>query len=96
MGRSSQWSIPLAVIGSILIASATFLQYAKAHRAGQPGGYFPIILGALVVGLLATLCSYFSQLKLTRSASVAVLSGATASIAFFAVLLATLISCFGS
>jgi len=78
------------------MTSATFLQYAKAYRAGLPGGYFPIILGAAAVGLLAAICNYFNQPKLTRSTDMSILSGATASLTFFAALLSTLILSFGS
>jgi len=71
----------------------TFLNYAQAHREGRPGGFAPIIIGSLLVGLLVSTCSYFNRSRNTFAAAV---SGIISAIAFFSVLLATLISCFGS
>lgn len=90
------WFVPLAAIGSILVTAATFLQYAHAHRADQPGGYLPIFLGALAIGLLATLCSYFVASKPARSAFTAFVSGVSAAVVFAVVLVVTLIWSFGS
>ena len=93
MERTSRWSVLLAVTGSILVTAVTFWHYAQAHREGHPGGYLPLAIGGLLVGLLAAACSYFNGLRHTFTA---IASGVVAAITFMAVLLATLISCFGS
>ena len=92
----SKWSTPLSVIGSIIVAAATFSHYANAHRQTEPGGYFALALGALAVGLLVTIGSYFNRQKPMRSRFAATLSGVFASIVFVLVLLATLVRSFGS
>jgi hypothetical protein len=92
----SKWSVPLSAIGSIIVAAATFLHYANAHRQTKPGGYFALALGALTVGLLVTLGSYFNRPKPMRSRVAAILSGVFASIVFVLILLATLVWSFGS
>jgi|APMI01.1.fsa_nt_gi drug/metabolite transporter (DMT)-like permease len=93
MERTSQWSEPLAVVGSIFITSVTFWQYAQAHRAAHPGGYLPLAIGALLIGLLVAACNYFNG---SRRAYSAIASGVVSAVVFIAVLLATLILCFGS
>ena len=93
MERTSQWSVPLAVIGSTLVTAVTFWHYAQAHREGHPGGYLPLAIGGRLIGLLVAFCSYLTG---SRHAFPAIATGATSTIAFMAILLATLISCFGS
>jgi hypothetical protein len=78
----SKWSVPLSAIGSIIVTAATFLHYANAHRQTKPGGYFAMVLGALAVGLLAALGSYFNRPRPMRSGVAATLSGVFASIVF--------------
>ena len=96
MERSASWPIPLAVIGSVLATAVTLFQYIQAHRAGQAGGYLPIVIGALVVGLLVAGCGYFAKQEAARSALASGLLGALASAAFIAILFVTLIGAFGS
>ena len=96
MERPASWPVPLAAIGSILATVATLLQYIQTHRAGQPGGYLPMVFGALAVGLLVAGCYYFAKPQAARSGFSAVILGALASLAFFGTLLVTLIWGFGS
>ena len=96
MEKSSAWLFALAVTGSVFATAATLLQYVQANRAGQPGGYLPILSGALIVGLLVALIGYFATLKGARSALTASLLGVFASVAFTAILVVTLIWGFGS
>jgi hypothetical protein len=92
----SKWSTPLSVIGSVIVAAATFSHYANAHRQEKPGGYLAIVLGAFFVGLLVTIGSYFNRPKPVRSRISAILSGGCASIVFVSVFLVTLVWSFGS
>ena len=96
MERTLQWPVPLAAIGTIIVTAATFWRYALDHHEGLPGGYLPIAIGTLLVGLLVALCSYFARPTPLRRAFPAIASGVVASIAFMIVLLATLIASFGS
>lgn len=96
MEKSASWLVLVASIGSILATSATLLQYIQAHREAQPGGYLPIILGAVFVGLLVAGCNYFAKLQNQRSGFTAVLLGVLASIVFIGILFVTLIWSFGS
>jgi hypothetical protein len=94
MERRARWYVLLAAIGSVLIACATLLQYIHAHRAGQPGGYLPLALGALADGLLVAMCG---RLTAPRSTAIAIaVVGIVASVTFAAVLVVTLIWGFGS
>ena len=92
----SKWPVRLSAIGSIIVIATTFLHYANAHRQTKPGGYSAVILGAMAVGLLVTLGSYFNRPKPMRSRFAATLSGVFASIVFVLVLFATLVRSFGS
>ena len=96
MERSVSWPVPVVAIGSVLATVATLFQYIQAHHVGQPGGYLPIVFGAIAVGLLVAGCGYFAKPQTARSGFAAVLLGVIASMAFFGVLLATLIWSFGS
>ena len=96
MERSASWPLPLAAIGSVLATAATLFQYIQAHRAGESGGYLPIVFGAFAVGLLVAGCSYFAKPEAARSILTSGLLGALASGAFIATLFATLIWAFGS
>ena len=75
------------------MTAVTFWQYALAHREGQPGGYLPIAIGAVLVGFLTMLCSYLTK---PHNPSTAIVSGVISTIAFAVVMLGALISCFGS
>ena len=96
MERSASWPVLLAAIGSILATVATLLQYIQAHRAGQSGGYLPMVFGALAVGLLVAGCGYFAKPQAARSGLAAALLGVLASTIFIGVLFVTLIWGFGS
>jgi hypothetical protein len=96
MERSASLPVPLAAIGSVLATAATLLLYIQAHHAGHPGGYAPVMLGAIAVGLLVAGCSYFGKLQAARSGFAAILLGVLASVAFFGILFVTLIWGFGS
>jgi hypothetical protein len=96
MERSASWPISVAAIGSILVTVATLLVHIQAHRAGQSGGYLPIILGAISVGLLVSGCDYFARPPVVRTRFASVLTGALASLTFTGVLLTALILGFGS
>lgn len=96
MERPASWPVLLTAIGSFLITTATLVQYIQAHRAGQSGGYLPIVFGAFAFGLLVAGCDYFPKPKAARSAHTSSLLGMLASGAFFAVVLGALIWTFGS
>jgi hypothetical protein len=96
MERSAPWLVLLTAIGSILATATTLLQYIQAHRIGQPGGYLPMIFGALAIGLLVAVCGYFAKPQAVRSGSAAVLQGVLASMASLSILFVTLIWGFGS
>lgn len=96
MERPGSWPVPLTAIGSVLITTATLVQYIQTHRAGQSGGYLPIVFGAFAFGLLVAGCDYFAKPKAARSAHTSSVIGTLASAAFFAVVLAALIWSFGS
>jgi hypothetical protein len=70
--------------------------HIQAHRVGEPGGYIPIILGALSVGLLVSGCTYFAAPQHVRSGVASTLPGVLASVTFAGVLSAVLILAFGS
>jgi hypothetical protein len=92
----AKWPVPLSAIGIILVTAATFLHYSNAHSQAEPGGYLAFALGALAIGLLVTLGSYFSRPKSMRSSFAATLAGVFASIVFVLVFLAILVRNFGS
>ena len=96
MERSKTWPVPFADIGSILATVATLLRYIQSNQTGQPGGYLPMVFGALAVGVLVIGCSYYAKPQSARSGSTAVLLGALASVAFVGSLFATVIWGFGS
>ena len=94
MERRARWYVPLAAIGSVIIACATLLQYIYAHRTGEPAGYLPLTLGSIATGLLVAM---FSRLAAPRStAHVIAVIGLVASVTFAAILMVTLIWGFGS
>ena len=94
MERRARWYVLLAAVGSVLIACATLLQHIHAHRTGQPAGYMPLALGALAAGLLVAMCSRLAAPRST--ATFTAIIGTLACVAFAAILVATLISGFGS
>lgn len=96
MQRAGYWLVPITAIGSVIVTIATLMVYIQAHRAGQPGGYLPMLLGAFSVGLLVTGCNYFIAPRVVRSGLVSISLGSFASLIFLGVLVAALISSFGS
>ena len=93
MEKPSQWQIPLAVVGAIIVTSMTFLQYVQAHREGHPGGYLPLAIGALFVGIVVSACTYFSGRRHVFSA---IACGIGTAVLFIGVLLATITWSYGS
>ena len=96
MDRAARWPILIATIGIGLAAVAIFFEYLQANQAGHPGGYAPLLLGTLVVGLLVSVCHYLAAPRPTRSIIRALMVGVTFSVVFMGVFTATLIWRFGS
>jgi hypothetical protein len=96
MQKSSYLFFSFAVIGTVGITAITILQYIQAHHENQPGGYLPLFIGAVLVGLLAAICSYFASSASGRSALLALLIGLISSLAFSGILICTLVLGFGS
>ncbi len=90
------WSISIATLGSVVAVAATLRYYAQAHRVGEPGGYFALALGALVVGVLAGVATYYSVTSARPTILAAAASGLVVSLATAGVLVAALVSAFGS
>ena len=96
MARSSSSLVVVAAIGSVLACAATLFQYISSHRLGQPGGYFPLALGATSIWLLVGSCGYFARAATKRSLLAAILQGLLAALAFLAISIFTLVRAFGS
>jgi hypothetical protein len=95
--RQLSWlAVPVAALGSSLAVAATCLHYALAHRHGISGGYLPLALGAVCVGLLAGTGGFLVAPPQWRTIPIAVVIALVASLAAFGLLLVTLIWAFGS
>jgi hypothetical protein len=89
-------AVPIASLGSRLAVAATLLYYAQVHRLGVPGGYLPIGLGAVCVGLLAGIGGFLAASPRWRSIPVAAGVVVVTTLAASGLLLVTLIWAFGS
>jgi len=96
MQKTSYWFYSFAIVGTVSVTAITLLQYISTHREHRPGGYFPIFLGALLVGLITLFSSYFASSTSDRSVSQAVIAGLLSAIAFFGILTVVLILAFGT
>jgi hypothetical protein len=92
------WLIPLTIVGSLFIFSATFLAYTAAHATDRVAGYAPAIAGLFVFAILMTAVSYFSLpgarswARFFTAIGIAVLESA----AFLVLLVLLLLRTFGS
>ena len=89
-------AVPIAALGSGLAVAATLLYYAQAHRLGVPGGYLPMGLGAVCVGLLSGIGGFLVASPRWRSIPVAAGVVLVTTLAASGLLLVTLIWAFGS
>ena len=96
MSKISRWSVPIVILGSVIAVSATLLHYTQAHRAGVPGGYSALWIGALAIGCLTGGRLYFSAPPQERSALSSAAWGASSALLAAGALLATLTWAFGS
>ena len=96
MQKAAYWFFSFAIVGTVGVTALTLLQYISAHREHRPGGYFPIFFGALLIGLITMVSSYFASSASDRSVSQAVTAGLLSAIAFFGILTVVLILAFGT
>jgi hypothetical protein len=96
MKPASHMAALLAALGSVAVASLAWLHYARTHRAGQPGGYGALILGALAVGLLAGAASRLTAADNRRNWRLTVLIALIAALLAALILGATLVWAYGT
>jgi hypothetical protein len=88
--------VPIAIFGATTATALTLLHYAQSHRSSSPGGYFALITGAVVIGLLCGAGNYLVGQKEDRSGIVATAVGVLSALATAALLFAVLIWSYGS
>jgi hypothetical protein len=96
MNQIKWWSAPISALGGGIAVAATLLHYIQAHGLGVPGGYLPLALGAISVGLLAGVGGYYSASPHRRIISSAVAAAIVVSFATAGLLVVTLVWAFGS
>ena len=96
MKHVSFWPVPIAVLATVTAVAVTLLHYVQADRMGVGGGYSALCFGALSVGVLAGIATYFSGLPTRRAIPTALALGTFVSLATAVVLAAALIRVYGS
>jgi len=96
MRQIARWIVPVAVLASALCVAATLLYHIEANRLGVPGGYLPIALGSVGVGLCAGVGSFISSAPDLRSIPLTVAVASGVSLLTAGLLLAILIRAFGT
>ena len=96
MKQLSWVAVPVVALGSALAVASTLLHHTQAHRLGVPGGYLPLGLGAVCVGLVASVGCFLVAPQERRSVPAAILVALVVAFATSGLLLATLIWAFGS
>lgn len=96
MRRIAWWFVPVAVLVGAFCVAGTLLHHIEAHRLGVPGGYLPMVVGSVGVGLCAGAGSFIASASNRRSIPVMVAVAGGVSLVTAGLLLVTLIRAFGT
>jgi hypothetical protein len=96
MRQIAWWFVPVAVLAGNFCVAATLLHHIEAHRLGVPGGYLPIALGSVGVGLCAGAGSFITSVPEWRSIPLAVAIASGVSLMTAGLLLVILVRAFGT
>lgn len=94
---SKAWPLPVAIVATIALFSATFYSYAEGVRLHQPRGLTPIGIGTLI---FAALMMFLTDAMVAKEGSrriglsIGIVAGETA--VFFYALMFLLLNLFGS
>jgi len=96
MNGGFRWMIPVATAGSMIAIASAWLYYNAVHQDGSSGTYIPFLAAVTAAGGLTSTSIYLIAPDNQRSRLGAFVGGLLAAIVAAAVLLAMIISAFGS
>lgn len=96
MRQIAWWFVPVTVLAGTFCVAVTLLHHIEAHRLGVPGGYLPIALGSVGVGLCAGAGSFIASDPESRSIPQAVGIASGVSLVTAGILCVILVRGFGT